>query len=73
MNLEGKYSDEAELLVTETLNAQVGNSVTPDIKARIGFTKPNTQTVIVKADGSTVVDYYYARNKYKVTLTKDDT
>ena len=72
MNLEGKYSDEAELLVTETLNAQVGNSVTPDIKARIGFTKPNTQTVIVKADGSTVVDYYYARNKYKVTLTKDD-
>lgn len=72
MDLEGKYSDEAELLVTETLNAQVGNSVTPDIKARIGFTKPNTQTVIVKADGSTVVDYYYARNKYKVTLTKDD-
>lgn len=72
MDLEGKYSDKAELLVTETLNEQVGNSVTPDIKARIGFTKPNTQTVIVKADGSTVVDYYYARNKYKVTLTKDD-
>ena len=71
MDLEGKYSDEAELLVTETFNAQVGNSVTPDIKSRTGFTKPNTQTVIVKADG-TVVDYYYARNKYKVTLTKDD-
>lgn len=72
MDLNGSYTDVVGLLETENLNAQVGNSVTPKTKARTGFTTPGTKTVIVKADGSTVVDYYYARNKYTVTLTKDD-
>lgn len=72
MDVNGKYSDSTGLLETETLTAQVGSSVTPNTKARTGFTTPSTQSVIVKADGTTVVDYYYARNKYKVTLTKDD-
>lgn len=72
MDVNGKYSDGTGLLETENLTAQVGSSVTPNTKARTGFTTPSTQSVIVKADGTTVVDYYYTRNKYKVTLTKDD-
>ena len=37
-------------------------------KTYTGFTAPNTQTVIIAADGGTVVDYYYTRNKYTFTL-----
>lgn len=73
MDVNGKYSDGTGLLETETLKAQVGSSVTPKTKARTGFTSPKTQTVTVKADGTTVVDYYYARNKYSITYKKGNT
>lgn len=73
MDVNGKYSDSTGLLETETLTAQVGSSVTPNTKARTGFTTPSTQSVIVKADGTTVVDYYYARNKYSITYKKGNT
>ena len=66
MDVNGKYSDSTGLLETETLTAQVGSSVTPNTKARTGFTTPSTQSVIVKADGTTVVNYYYTRNKYTI-------
>lgn len=68
MDLNGNYTDGIGLLETETLTAQVDSSVTPKTKARIGFTAPNTQSVTVKADGTTVVNYYYARNSYKLDL-----
>ncbi len=35
-----------------------------------GFTKPASQTITVKADGTTVVTFEYVRNKYQVSLTK---
>ena len=73
MDVNGKYSDGTGLLETETLKAQVGSNVTPKTKARTGFTSPKTQTVTVKADGTTVVDYYYARNKYSITYKKGNT
>lgn len=73
MDVNGKYSDSTGLLETETLKAQVGSSVTPKTKARTGFTTPSTQSAIVKADGTTVVDYYYARNKYSITYKKGNT
>ena len=73
MDVNGKYSDGTGLLETETLTAQTGSNVTPKIKARTGFTSPKTQTVTVKADGTTVVDYYYARNKYSITYKKGNT
>ncbi len=55
---------------TETFTATTGDSVTPAVKSYTGFTAPSTKTVIVKADGSTVVNYYYERNSYTVTLRK---
>lgn len=73
MDVNGKYSDGTGLLETETLKAQVGSSVTPNTKARTGFTSPKTQTVTVKADGTTTVNYYYARNKYSITYKKGNT
>ena len=49
---------------TETINA----SVTPTVKTYTGFTSPVAQTVQVKGDGTTVVNYYYTRNPYLLTV-----
>lgn len=49
---------------TETIN----ESVTPTVKTYTGFTSPAAQTVQVKGDGTTVVNYYYTRNSYLLTV-----
>ena len=54
---------------TQTLKNYVYYSVTPSVKSYGGFSSPTTQTMTL-ADGSNVVNYYYSRNKYTVTLTK---
>lgn len=44
-------------------------SVTPNrLSLGDGFTYPDAQTVKVKVDGTTVVNYYYTRNKYTLDL-----
>ena len=50
---------------TETIN----ESVTPTVKTYTGFTSPAAQTVQVKGDGTTVVNYYYTRNSYLLTVS----
>ncbi len=57
---------------TEELSETTGMNITPERKDYVGFTAPDSQSVIVAADGSTVVNYYYTRNKYNVALTKDE-
>lgn len=37
------------------------------MKSYIGFAPPTPKTVVIAADGSTVVEYYYTRNKYNIT------
>lgn len=54
---------------TENGTGTTGASVTPAVKAYEGFTAPNAQTVTIAADGSTVVNYYYTRNSYTVSLS----
>lgn len=54
---------------TENLTGATGASVTPAVKSYEGFTAPSVQNVAIDADGSTVVNYYYTRNSYTVTLT----
>ncbi len=54
---------------TENGTGTTGASVTPAVKAYEGFTAPNAQTVTIAADGSTVVNYYYIRNSYTVSLS----
>lgn len=62
--------DNYTLKETENLAGTTGANVTPNTKTYTGFTSPAKQTVTIKADGSTVVNYYYTRNKYTVTLNK---
>ena len=57
-----------ELVETETKKAQIGSKVTPAVKTYTGFDSPKTQTKEVTADGKMVIDYYYERHLYNVTL-----
>ena len=57
-----------ELAETETKKAQIGSKVTPAVKTYTGFDSPKTQTKAVTADGKMVIDYYYERHFYNVTL-----
>lgn len=54
---------------TERLSGFMDTSVTPNrLSLGDGFTYPDVQTVKIKADGTTVVKYYYTRNKYTLDL-----
>ena len=43
-------------------------TITPAVKSYTGFTSPSTQTVTVAPDGTLVVNYYYTRNSYTITM-----
>ena len=59
------------LYLTQPLTGTTGASVTPALQTPVGFTAPSAQTVIISADGSTVVKYYYTRNSYQMTWNVD--
>ena len=42
--------------------------VTPPVNTYTGFTSPALKSVNINGDGSTVIDYYYQRTKYILTL-----
>lgn len=65
MNLDGTTYTLAD---TDYFKGTTDTSVTPAIKTYEGFTSPSTQTVTIKGDGTTVVKYYYIRNKYTLDL-----
>ena len=69
-NLDGTYPTEAA--DTDNLTGTTGASVTPSVKSYEGFTSPETQTVIIAADGSLVVEYKYTRNSYQLTWKSDE-
>lgn len=58
---------------TDNLTGTTATNVTPSVKNYEGFTVPATQTVSILADGSRVVEYYYTRNKYTVTIESNNT
>ena len=45
-----------------------GAEITPAINTYDGFTSPSTQTTTISGSGDTVVEYYYARNQYPLTI-----
>lgn len=63
----GKH-DSSNYTLAETYNLTgiTDTPVTPAVKTYTGFTSPDVQTVNINGDGSTVVNYYYTRNKYKI-------
>lgn len=67
MDINGNYPSTPTK--TERLSGFTDTSVTAKrLNFGNGFTYPDVQTVKVKADGTTVVNYYYARNKYTLDL-----
>ena len=61
-------SDNYDLAETETGKAQIGTNVTPPVKTYAGFVSPVVQTGTVTEDGKLVIDYFYERQFYSVTL-----
>ena len=53
---------------TQNLTATALTSVSPTVKSYNGFTSPSVQKTVVLSDGTTVINYYYKRNKYKYVL-----
>ncbi len=53
---------------SETLMADCGTSVTPEVKSYKNFIIPEAQTVTVEEDDSTIVKYYYDRFQYKINF-----
>lgn len=68
-----KLNEDGYLLAdTDDLTGTADATVTPSVKTYAGFTSPATQTVTIKPDGTTEVNYYYTRNSYTITVTRDD-
>lgn len=61
-------ADNYDLAETETGKAQIGTNVTPPVKTYAGFVSPAVQTGTVTEDGKLVIDYFYERQFYNVTL-----
>lgn len=62
-----------QLLYTDELYAFADTTVTPEFKDYAGFTPISEQvSVNVNGDGSTIVEYYYERGVYKVTIKYSD-
>ena len=70
-NLDGSYSLTSD---TETLKALTGSTVTVSPKEYDGFTFDEESVVeIVEADGSLVLELYYTRNEYTLTIKSEGT
>ena len=69
MDLNGTTYTEAE---RDEKTGTTNSEVTPAVKEYDGFTSPSTKTVTIAADGSTVVEYFYTRNKYVLTINDSE-
>ena len=54
---------------TENKQGTTDSTVTPPVKSYVGFTSPAAKQLVIKGDGTAVLNYYYKRNKYTVTVT----
>ena len=64
-NIAGTGYDAPEV---QNLTGTAGASITPSVRSYTGFTSPSARTVTVAPDGTLVVDYYYTRNSYTITM-----
>lgn len=62
------YDDDYTVFETDNLKGKSDASITPTVKTYTGFTAPKTTTTTIAPDGSRIVDYYYTRNNYTITL-----
>ncbi len=61
-------SSEYELAERETFTGTTDSTVTPLTRSYTGFKTPDAQTLAIKADGSSILRYYYDRQTYTVTF-----
>ncbi len=69
-----KMSVDGDSYLDPIVEEQMGTTdtlITPLVKEFVGFTSPESETVSINGDGSTVVKYYYQRNKYALKLEAD--
>lgn len=64
--INGSYPSEPS--VVDKLAGTTGSTVTPERKADAGFLAPSAQQLVIRADGSSIVRYYYTRNSYTATF-----
>ena len=67
------YNEENyELLDTDIIEGITDSTVEPDVKEYEGFTSPSKKELLINGDGTAVLNYYYTRNYYKLTVDKDE-
>ena len=64
--------DTYSLFETDNLTGTSDFTITPAVKNYSGFTSPSTKTSTILPDGSRIVEYYYTRNSYTLTIIKND-
>lgn len=69
MNVDGVTYTEVD---RDELTGKTHSEVTPNVKEYYGFTAPTTQKISIAADGSTVLEYLYTRNKYTLTINDSE-
>ena len=67
------YDEENYKLVdTDTVTGTTDTTVEPEVKTYEGFTSPTKRELLIKGDGTAIMNYYYTRNYYKLTVEKDE-
>ena len=61
-----------KLVDADELEGITDSTVEPDVKEYDGFTSPSKKELLISGDGTAVMNYYYTRNYYKLTVDKDE-
>ena len=61
-----------ELVESEEFNGETDTIVIPDVKEYVGFTSPDKQELKISGDGLAILNYYYTRKSYRLTIDKDE-
>ena len=67
-----KNSTNYELADTNNLEGTTMSTAASTVNTYTGFVSPSKQSPSIKADGSTVINYYYDRSEYTVTLSANN-
>ena len=68
-----KNTTNYELVETNNLEGTTMTKAASTVKTYTGFISPAKQEALIAADGSTVINYYYDRNEYTITISRNNT
>ena len=61
-----------DLVETETFQGTTDTTVIPEVKEYVGFASPDKQELKISGDGTAIMNYYYIRKSYRLTIDKDE-